>query len=405
MRVEAAIAFRYIRNRRSVQFSGLIAALAWLGITIGVAAVICVASIFLGFRQLFEDLMLRIDPHVRITGQAGKYIASGDSLRQHLRRTHNALVVGVLDGKAIAMHGRAMHVLSVRGYEDSLLPRLDGLRGIVLVGDVPRRQGEVVLGAGAAERLGALPGDTIELVSPEYIHFAVSGLGIPASLRVRVVGILLSNDRTYDNTLAVTTQSTAAELFATSPMSLTALDIFCSSRRQGAELVQQLRRQLDARYRVESWHDLHREMYAVMEWERVASFLLLSLIVLLAVFNIVAMLMMTVSSKQRDIAVLRTLGAQPRSIGRVFQLQGVMIALGGTLLGAAIGIGLCLGQQRFHWIMLDTDRYIMQELPVALDWGAAVAVSAIGIVAAMVASLPPARRAMRTPIAESLRFE
>jgi lipoprotein-releasing system permease protein len=123
------------------------------------------------------------------------------------------------------------------------------------------------------------------------------------------------------------------------------------------------------------------------------------------VFNIVAMLTMTVVSKQRDIAVLRTLGARSRSIARIFQLEGGMVGAFGTIVGAVLGIGLCLGQQHFHWIMLNTDQYVMQELPIALDWVAVGAAIAISIGSSLLASLPPARRALRISIAESLRFE
>ncbi len=405
MKLEATIALRYLRNQRSVQFSGLIATLGLAGIAIGVAAVICVASIFLGFRQLFEELMLRIDPHVRIVGRQGKYLAALDTLQHMLEQSPETIVARVLDGRALAVHRGAMHVLQVRGYDDTALTRIRSLHDVIIVGTIPRQPNDVVLGATAAERLGLLPGDTLQLISPEYVHAAAVGAGLPNWLSAQVTGIVLTNDRTYDNALALTTLSTAARLFSTSPSHATALDVFCSNRDQGNTLAEQLRTQLDTRYRVLSWKDLHRSMYAVMEWERIASFLVLSLIILLAVFNIVAMLTMTVISKQRDIAVFRTLGAHQRVIARIFRLEGLMVGAIGTLVGTAIGVGLCLGQQHYHWIMLDSEQYIMQELPVALDWGAVIAVVTISLIASLVASASPARRAMRTPIAESLRFE
>ncbi|MCX7929158.1 MAG: ABC transporter permease [Chlorobi bacterium] len=405
MKLEATIALRYIRNQRAIQFSGIIAGLALVGITIGVAAVICVASIFLGFRQLFEDLMLRVDPHVRIVSRTGKYLDMNDAVMRRIVEQSKNIVVPVLDGKAVALHRGAMHVLTIRGYCDSLLPRLSRLRDAIVVGSIPRHPGDIVIGGGAAERLGILPGDTIELISAEYARAAAIGFGVPATLRARVTGMVLTNDRAYDDGLALTTQSTAAELFATSADHATALDIFCNDRTSGFEVLEQLRNRLGQRYRVEGWRDLHREMYAVMEWERVVSFILLSLIVLLAVFNIVAMLMMTVASKRRDIAVLRTLGARQRVIGNIFRIQGLIVALVGTVLGAIVGIGLCWGQQRYHWILLDPDRYVMQELPVVLDWGALIGVIIVSIGAAFLASLPAARRAIRTSVVESLRFE
>ncbi|MCS6999622.1 MAG: FtsX-like permease family protein [Bacteroidota bacterium] len=405
-RLAAWFALRYIRNRRSVQFSGLIAGLGLVGITIGVAAVICVASIFLGFRVLFEDLMLRVDPHVRIVSKSGKYLPSPDSLRQRVMKSDpSAIVALVTDGKAIALFRRSLHVVHVRGYDASTLGRIHKLAQTIIVGTMPRNPTDVVIGAGAAERLGVLPGDTITLISPEYLRVAALGIGLPSSLPVRIAGIAITNDRTYDNTLVLTSQHVAHMLFAAMPHAATQLDVFCTTTTNGERLAALLRADLDQQYRILTWRDLHRAMYAVMEWERVTSFLVLSLIVLLAVFNIVAMLTMTVVSKQRDIAVLLTLGATATFIGTVFRYQGLIVGAIGTLLGAILGIGLCLGQQQFHWILLNTDQYIMQELPVELDWTAAIAVAIVSIGASFLASLPPARRAMRTSIADSLRFE
>lgn len=400
------IALRYIRNQRSVEFSGIIAALAMIGITIGVASVICVASIFLGFRQLFENMMLRVDPHIRITSRTGKYISSPDSLQRLIKQLSPiSIVAPSVDGKVIALHRGSVHVLQLRAYDEAALDSLRGLKETILIGALPDSANEMLLAAGAAERLGVLPADTVQLLSPEYLHNAAIGLGLPATSPVRIAGLVLTNDRSYDNILAIITRRTGVELFATRDSSITVVDVFCTTRQEGERLAAELKRSLDRNYRVLTWHDLHRQIYAVMEWERVTSFLLLSLIVLLAVFNIVAMLTMTIVSKQRDIAVLRTIGAPEALVGRIFRTEGVIIGTVGTVIGGLIGIGLCLGQQHFHWIMLDTEQYIMQELPVVLDWHAIIAVAMLSMSSSLLASVVPARRAMRLPITPSLRFE
>ncbi|KXB97972.1 MAG: hypothetical protein AA908_00760 [Chlorobi bacterium NICIL-2] len=403
MKYAGWIALRYLRNQRAIQSSGIIGLLGLIGITIGVAAVICVSSIFLGFSELFESIMLRIDPHVRIVGREGKYLPAADSLANALRSMlPDATVVPVLDGRAAAEHRGAFHVVQIRSSDRAAFARI---ARTVIVGRIPRADAEVLIGAGAAERLGVLPGDTLTLYSPDAMHQAALGLGILSPVMVRVTGLLLTNDRTYDYTLMVTSHALAAQLFECSSSAATALDVFCADRRSGDRAASLLASALGGRFRVLTWRDLHREMYAVMEWERIASFLLLSLIVLLAVFNIAALLTMTVSSKQRDIAILRTLGASRAFIARIVQYHGLLVGTLGTVLGAVLGIGLCLGQQQFHWIMLDPDRYIMQELPIALDWTAALAVCAISLGASLLAAQPSARRAMQLSIAESLRFE
>ncbi len=403
MKYAGWIALRYLRNQRAIQSSGIIAVLGLSGITIGVAAVICVSSIFLGFRELFESIMLRIDPHVRIVGREGKYIPDAESLATALRsRLPDATVVPVLDGRAVAEHRGAFHIVQIRGSTRAAFARI---ASTVIVGRIPHTDTEALIGAGAAERLGVLPGDTLTLYSPDALQDAALGLGILSPVMVRVTGLLLTSDRTYDNTLMVTSRTLATQVFSRAGVAATSLDIYCTDRLSGDRAASLLASALGGRFRVLTWKDLHREMYAVMEWERVASFLLLSLIVLLAVFNIAALLTMTVSSKQRDIAILRTLGASKAFIARIVQYHGLLIGAVGTVLGAVLGIGLCLGQQQFHWIMLDPDRYIMQELPIALDWTAALAVSAISLGASLLAAQPSARRAMQLSIAESLRFE
>lgn len=160
------IALRYIRNQRSIEFSGIIAALAMIGITIGVAAVICVASIFLGFRQLFENLMLRIDPHIRITSRTGKYISAPDSLLRLIKqRSPASIVASLIDGKVIALHRRSVHVLQLRAYDEAVLDSLRGLKETILIGVPPDSASEMLLAAGAAERLAVLPSDTVQLLS------------------------------------------------------------------------------------------------------------------------------------------------------------------------------------------------------------------------------------------------
>ncbi|GIV52911.1 MAG: hypothetical protein KatS3mg038_3432 [Candidatus Kapaibacterium sp.] len=403
MKFSGWIALRYLRNQRAIQSSGIIGLLGLIGITIGVAAVICVASIFLGFRELFESIMLRIDPHVRIVGREGKYLPAADSLANALRSMlPDATVVSVLDGRAVAEHRGAFHVVQIRSSDREAFARI---ARTVIVGRIPRADAEVLIGAGAAERLEVLPGDTLTLYSPDAMQQAALGVGILSPVMVRVTGLLLTNDRTYDYSLMVTSHALAAQLFECSSSAATSLDVFCADRYSGDRAASLLASALGGRYRVLTWKDLHREMYAVMEWERIASFLLLSLIILLAVFNIAALLTMTVSSKQRDIAILRTLGASRAFIARIVQYHGLLVGTLGTVLGAVLGIGLCLGQQQFHWIMLDPDRYVMQELPIALDWTAAVAVCAISLGASLLAAQPSARRAMQLSIAESLRFE
>ncbi len=403
MKVAAWIALRYVRNQRTIQSSGIIALLGLTGIMIGVAAVICVSSIFLGFRQLFEELMLRVDPHVRIHSRDGKYLQAGDSLANAFRQIFpDATIVPIIEGRAVAHCHRAYHVVHIRAADRAALERL---RGVVVVGTIPRTGREALIGAGVAERLGALPGDTVTLLSPEALHEAALGLGFLTTVNVRIAGIILTNDRTYDNTLVALTRPLASQLFHCSPEAITALDIYGTNRDRGDQIASQVHLAIPPHYRAITWKDLHREMYSVMEWERGASFLLLSLIVLLAVFNIAAMLTMTVSSKQRDIAILRTLGADPTFIVRIVQYHGLLVGTIGTVLGAMLGIGLCIGQQQFHWIMLDPEHFVMQELPIALDWIATVVVIAMSIGASFLAAQPSARRAMHLPIAESLRFE
>lgn len=405
MRHTLWIAARYLLSHRTAQFTSIIGMFSVIGVTIGVAAVICVASIFLGFRELFEDLMLRVDPHIRITSRSGKFLTDPDSLTYTLTKLNGGVVAPSIDGKALALHRGALLALQVRSYDSSTLRRLDRLRGTIIVGSIPQRANDVVLGAGAAELLGVLLDDTIAVVSPEYIHQAIVGVGVPAMLYLRVCGIAVTNDRTYDNTLALMYRSSAAGLFLCQETNATAIDVFCHDRAQAEHLSQTFRTVLDERYELLTWHDLHRPMYTVMEWERVASFLLLSLIVLIAVFNIVAQLTISVTSKQRDIAVLRTIGATDKLIGRIFRIQGITIGIAGTFVGAVLGLGLCFGQQHFHWITLSTSHYIMQELPIAIDWWATAAIVGISLGSSFLASIAPARRAMNLPIAATLRFE
>jgi lipoprotein-releasing system permease protein len=155
---------------------------------------------------------------------------------------------------------------------------------------------------------------------------------------------------------------------------------------------------------VETWRDLHRTMFDMMRLERIGSFIVLSLIVIVAAFNILVSLTLGVMEKRRDIAILKAIGATDRQVHRIFQLQGLVLGVGSVLVGSIVGVGLCIGQRTFSWIRFDvTQGYAIPALPVDVHAIDVAVAASIGIILAIVASQYPARRAVRVVIADAVR--
>jgi lipoprotein-releasing system permease protein len=419
-RLSLFIALRYLLSKHSLNFISVITTISICGITIGVAALIVVMSLFNGFQALIERFLIGFDPHIRITAVVADgtsslpvWLNATDSLETRIKQALKPLtpqsvyVAPVASGKVICVSASGstgvntattLKAFQLVGMEESSIDRISGVAQTLVVGqfalesDTPSVV-NLVMGASLADNLRITCGDTVQLLAPAAIEAAITQGTPPRPVRALVVGIFQSNNKEYDAAQSYTSLASARRLLRMPAGTSQSVDIRLPSSAQSVEAQRILQGVLPATMRVETWFDLHRDLYTVMRFERLAAFCVLFIIVLVAVFNIFASLSMSVSEKRAEIGMLKAMGAPPHLIVRIFFGQSLIIGVIGTLLGVVLGVGLCWAQMRFGFFALDSNRYVIQILPLLVEWRDVVLISVVSIALSLLAGWVPARKA------------
>lgn len=403
------IALRYIFSKRSFHIINLVTIISVIGITVGVAALVCVMSIFNGFRDITKNQIIGFDPHVRVLPGQDLSGQEAEKLKARLSPLDNvASCSSVNTGRAVAVRGTSLQVLNIMAidetdsyYKSSMTRKL--ILGAFDVGKSQAGMPYVVFGAAIGDRLRLFPGDTIYLYSPEMIESAISTYQRLSGIKCLVAGIFQTN-QDFDM-YAFAGSGLGSSLFGERSAGTKSIDIRLKDIDRLDESLGKIRKTLPQGMKIESWKDLNKELYRVMDYERTATFIILSLIILIAVFNVMASLFMTVVEKKRDISVLISLGAKRIQMRRIFILQGSLIGGFGTLSGAALGLFLCWGQIHFKWFRLDNAKFIVDSIPVLIDPLGVTLVCATALVLSWAATIYPSKRAYDADIIEGIRNE
>jgi lipoprotein-releasing system permease protein len=392
-----------------MRFINIIMLVSVIGITVGVAALIIVLSVFNGFNSVVTDVLVGFDPHIRIEPATGKSMPYTDSLAALLasdpRITGSAPFI---ISKALLMTSSVNKVVSVKGVDDSLIGSVSGVARSTVLGsfafkDTPERIG-IVVGMTLADRLGATVGSEVTLVSPVGVDAMVMQIGQPLMRKCTVVGIYDSRNKDYDANYAYISLAAARELFRYGN-AVSGVELRLRQLSESEAVQRSLSKHLGPGYRVMTWYDLHKDLYSVMKIERWSAYIILCLIVGVATFNVLGSLTMGVVEKRRDIGILKALGATRSSITRVFMFEGILVGLLGTVAGMLIGYAVCLLQIHFALFPLDTTVYIIPAIPVEFRWSDFIAVSLASMTLSMLASLYPARKAALLLPVEAIRWE
>ncbi len=406
---ESFIAKRLLVSKRKLRFINVIGLISIAGITIGVAALVVALSVFNGFNGVVTGVLVGFDPHVRIEKKGN--VTPGEI----------ALVSRVLDslpgitgyspfvsGKAMLIAGSFNRVVVLRGIDPVRAASVSGISSRMVLGSLALADtGElpgIVIGLTLADRLSAVEGEEISIISPYGFRAAAAGMGAPEATRFRVVGIFESNNREYDAGYAYVSVASAQELFHASG-SYNGIELRLADVRGADAMKELILQRLPAGYTVSTWYDLHRTLYSVMQIERWSAYILLSLIIVVATFNMLGSLTMGVIEKRRDIGVLKAMGMTPRRITRLFMFEGMLIGIIGTLLGIAIGLFVLFLQVEFSIFPLDTTVYIIPAIPVEIHLADFLAIAASSLGLSFLAAYYPARRAAATLPSDSLRWE
>ena len=332
-------------------------------------------------------MLLTIDPHIRITlnedtdckaleERVSKYVTK----YEFNESSSSKIIIG---HREITQAGMILGIETFHTY-------------------VKKSDNKVAIGIGLADKLGVKKGDTISLSTPEMIDMAISGMALPTGIQVVIDSIFqISSGVQYDNSFIM------ADLGFLRDNGLVGKQ-FADLRIENPDNVYELMKSLKAdktigTLQIESWKDLHHEMYSTMEFERNMSFIILGIISFVSAFNILIAMWMMVKSKSKDIAMLLSMGASQQDIKWTFMLQGLVIGSMGSILGAGLGVLLCYGQDSYGWVSLPNS--IVSTMPVSLSYDIVLMSIILGISVSSIAGIYPSILATRTNISEQLRHE
>jgi lipoprotein-releasing system permease protein len=408
MRYEHLIALRYLLSKKNLKFVSIISAISITGVTIGVAALVVVLSVFNGFGSLVSSILINFDPHLRIESTLPMDSDSEGPMLEYISHMpHVKACSPFVGGKALVVSKNVNRVVNIRGLETSKIPLVSGLSDKLVLGSVnvdnPQRPG-IVLGLVLADRLGVVIDDTISMVSPSGAELATMQLSLPIIRRFRVVGIYESNNKDYDGYYAFTNLAGAQSLFGRTGR-VDGIDIRFDHIDNADRMRNEIQKKYGSTFRYLTWYDLHRELFTVMQIERWCAYIVLCLIIAVASFNLLGSLTMTVIEKRRDIGILKSMGASSSSLKKIFGLQGLFVGIVGTIAGSLIGLLIVYLQYRYHLVALDTTIYIIPAMPVEVHVMdiIVIAVAAIGLCS--LASRLPAQRAANLDPVKAIRWE
>jgi lipoprotein-releasing system permease protein len=409
MKFEFFIALRYIFALRKQSFIAVISLFAVCGVALGVAALIVVIGVMNGFTKDLRDKILGVNAHVIVSAFTG----------------------GIRDYKTVAEICRG--VPGVTGvtpfvYSEVMLSASGGVKGVVLRGIEPGTADQVlsltrdmvsgsvkdladndgmpgiIVGAEMAKRLGLGVGAMVNLLSPTGTQSAV---GFTPKVRVfRVAGVFRTGMFEYDATLGYVTVDSARNLLGFKDDIVTGLEVRLKDVYKAGEVSDEIRVKLhEYPVYVRNWQEMNANLFAALELEKTAMFIILAMIVLVGSFSIVTMLVMLVMQKTKDIAVLMSLGATQESIRRIFMFQGSFIGAVGTALGYGIGIPVALILKKYQFIKLPSDVYPVDYLPVRLELLDMTLIGVAALALCFLSTLYPARRAASLKPSDALRYE
>lgn len=408
---ERMVAGRYLRARKAEGFVSVIAAFSFAGIMLGVATLIIVMSVMNGFRAELVQRMLGLNGHVSV------YYPGTPLLDYNILATRVADVDGVvsvapiIESQALlSVNGRASGVM-VRGITPGDFMKKPILSDGIVSGDLSQFSGNVVaIGSKMAERYNLGLGDMVTLIAPKG---KASPFGtIPRSRSYEIAAIFDVGMYEY-NSGFVFMPLDAAQIFFQMPSAVSSLEVMTSDPLHLDPIESAIDKALEGRARAYDWRRMNNSFFNALQVERNVMFLILTLIIIVAAFNIISSMIMLVKDKGRDIAIMRTMGAPRASMMKIFMLTGASIGFMGTFAGAVLGIVFALNIETIrHWLegltgteLFSAEIYFLSQLPAEVEWHEVTLVVVMAFTLSILATLYPAWRAARLDPVEALRYE
>jgi lipoprotein-releasing system permease protein len=409
---ERMMAFRYLRARKSESFVSVISAFSFLGIMLGVATLIIVMSVMNGFRAELTGKVLGLNGHMNVVSNTGN-MRPYDNWVKILNNVDGVTaVLPQIEKQALFSVSGASTGVMVRGLSTDTFQSKPVLKDAIIDGnmDAFNEGNGVIIGRELARKYRLLPGDDIVMLSPQG---KASPFGtLPRSRRFSVSAIFDVEMYEYNQGF-VFMPLMAAQQFFNLTDAITTIEIFTTDPQQTPHYMDDVITQIPSDLTVYDWRQSNGSFFNALQVERNVMFLILTLIILVAAFNIVSSMIMLVKDKAKDIAILRTIGASRRSMLKIFILAGGMIGVAGTAAGTALGIGFATNIETIRQALqkltgtelFSAEIYFLTQLPAQVNWSEVISVVVMALVISLLATLYPAWRAAKLDPVEVLRYE
>lgn len=425
MRWELMVGLRYLRAKRSEAFISLITVISIVGVMIGVMTLNIVLAVMTGFEEDLRDRILGFNPHIVLVSYAGT-IANPEEVVQQVKDTPGvAAAAPLVYSQVMVSTGSSVSGVVVRGVPPDLEEAVIDLKAHLTSGsldglgapfEVPVEDAGVgadgradtttltgvILGQELAKQLGLAVGDPVSVVSPLGTPSPVGP--IPKVKRFVLAGTFDSGMFDYDSGLLYMSLADAQKFFGLGN-AITGVEIRVTDLYGAEKVARRLEQTLGTPFRARDWMEVNRNLFLAFKLEKVVYFIVLTLIVLVAAFNIVATLIMVVMEKRKDIAILKSMGATDRSIARIFMLKGLIIGAVGTVLGVLGGYAGCWMLRRYQFVELPKDVFYVSTLPVRVYGENFATVALVSVVICLLATIYPARQAAGLAPVEVIRYE
>ncbi|MBI3515240.1 MAG: lipoprotein-releasing ABC transporter permease subunit [Proteobacteria bacterium] len=409
---ERMVAMRYLRARRQEGFISVIAGFSLLGIALGVATLIIVMSVMNGFRAELLGRILGLNGHITLYARAAAQIPDHDAIVGRLRGLRDVVTaVPLVQGQALASANSVAGPALIRGMRLADLRERGLISSNIRAGSLDDYADDgVLIGRRMATRMGLAIGDLITFINPQGTATAIGT--VPRVKAYRVVAVFDVGMYEYDNTY-VYMPFEAAQIFFRVPDGANAIELVLDNADRSSQVAFVIGGIVGPDLQIVDWQQANSSYFTAVQVERNVMFLILTLIILVAAFNIISSMIMLVKDKGHDIAILRTMGATRSMVMRIFFMSGASVGVIGTVAGLLLGVAFTLNietirgwlQQLTGTTIFDPTIYFLSHLPARLDWIEVIQIVAMALVLSVLATIYPSWRAAQLDPVEALRYE
>ena len=409
MPYELYIAFRHLKSKKRNGLVSVITFISITGVVIGVAALIIILSVMNGYVNEVSTRFISVDSHIRVRRYHNAGISTFGPLMNQIKGVkHVVETTPYIASKGLIISGEESTGILVRGLDPETANKVTDLEKFLVSGSFDvnfsaenskRTSKGIILGTKLANKIHASIGDDVLIASLEGIK---NFNQLPQKLPFRVVGLLETGLFEFDENFAFISIKSAQLLF-NMPAKVSGIEIKLDDSDLADEVAVNIEDKLGYPYRAVSWYTRNQNLYAWMELQKRAGFIMLSLIIMVAAFNIISTLIMVSMEKTQEIGILKSMGTSSKSIRRIFTFEGLFVGILGTIIGSVIGFALCWAQNHYKFFSLPADVYIISWLPIMLKWTDFLFVGLTAILLAYLAAVYPAHKAAQLDPITSLR--